>query len=135
MERRFEAKVSFSLFLVASTFNFVTGIAHAEEPGERKDSSQLEWPVKEALRKYGIKLKMPYAEARARMLRNGWTPDFSEAELRYKGNYRPYKRFPEILCGEGFDAICSAPFTKDEGYHSIEVREIKGMLVVRGASE
>jgi hypothetical protein len=135
MQRRTTGKERFGRLLVAIWLLLEAIAAHSEGHEERKDTSQLEWPVTGELRKYGIKLKMPYAEARERMLRNGWKPDLAEAELRYQGNYRPYRDFPEILCGEGYDAICSAPFIKGKDYHTIEVREHKGKLVVRGASE
>lgn len=132
---RFHKGKYFGYSLVAFGLIFGAAPTYSDGRKERTNTSQLEWPVNSELRKYGIKLKMPYAEARKRMLRNGWKPNFAEAEFGYQSNYRPYKHFPEILCGEGYDAICSAPFIKGEHSHSIEVRELKGQLVVRGASE
>jgi len=95
----------------------------------RPDTSELEWPVAKELRAYGIKLKMPYSEAKKLMLKNGWKLS------PYEKHIPNYKRFPEITCGEGYDAICSAAYSNGKGEQILDVREMKNKLVIRGSSE
>jgi len=76
---------------------------------------------------------MPYREARQHMIRHGWAPDPTEARERYKPGHLPYPEFPEVTCGEGYDAICSGWFLKGTESRTISVREVRKTLVVRGS--
>jgi hypothetical protein len=97
-------------------------------PENAPDSSKFEWPVALELMGLGIKLKTPYANAKKLMLKNGWTL----TPTIYLPNHPPYKEFPEIICGEGYDAICSAEFAKENQTMVVSVRALQGRLVVRG---
>lgn len=93
----------------------------------RSATSGLEWPVAKEIRAYGIKLKMPYSEAKKLMLKNGWKLSLFEKHTP------DYKDFPEITCGEGYDAICSAAYSNGKTEQILHVREIKNKLVIRGS--
>ena len=108
-------------------------IASSEASSERPDTSKFEWPVANDLAAYGIRLRMPYREARQRMIEHGWAPDPTEAIARHTRNHLPYPTLPEVLCGEGYDAICSGWFTKGSESRLLDVREVKKVLIVRGS--
>jgi hypothetical protein len=110
-------------------------IASSEGEPEIPDSSKFEWPVANDVAAYGIRLRMPYREARQRMIKHGWTPDSTEANARHTAAHLPYPEFPEVTCGEGRDAICSGWFTKGQESRLLDIRNVKKILVVRGSSE
>jgi len=107
----------------------------ANSSQDRIDTSKLEWPVASDLAQYGIHLRMHYREARQRMLTHGWALDPTEVNAKYGQGPRPYPEFPEVLCGEGYDAICSGWFSKEFASRTIDVRIVEGNLVVRGSSQ
>ena len=106
-----------------------TGLAIASSEGN------AEWPVANDLAAYGIHLRMSYREARQRMIKHGWAPDPIEANARHTAAHPPYPEFPEVLCGEGYDAICSGWFSKGSESRMLDVRAVKKVLVVRGSSQ
>src|SRR5262249_53893645 len=105
----------------------------SEASSERPDTSKFEWPVANDLAAYGIRLRMPYREARQRMIKHGWAPDSTEPIARHTRAHLPYPALPEVLCGEGYDAICSGWFTKGSESRLLDVREVNKVLVVRGS--
>jgi hypothetical protein len=107
-------------------------------PGGNTDESRtakLEWPLAPDLAAYGVRLRMPYGETRQRMIKHGWTPDPTEANARHTPSRLPYPEFPEVLCGEGYDAICSGWFSKGSESRLLDVREVNKALVVRGSGK
>ncbi|GAB3361953.1 hypothetical protein GCM10027430_36080 [Lysobacter tyrosinilyticus] len=60
------------------------------------------------LGKLGLKSGMTYSTAKARMARLGWAIDTSEPV-----NWVAYPKTPEVLCGRGWDAVCSVRFTRN----------------------
>lgn len=55
----------------------------------------------------GIKPGMTYAMARSSLLAEGWAPDRDRGAAG-----QAYKPFPEIICGNGRDAICTGRFIR-----------------------
>ncbi|GAA3929756.1 hypothetical protein GCM10022229_24310 [Luteimonas lutimaris] len=51
-----------------------------------------------------------YPEARAALVRAGWIPAPSGADSR------AWDKFGELVCGEGYQAVCSAEFRRNEDF-------------------
>lgn len=65
----------------------------------------------ERAKSLGFTIGHPYAKARDRLLALSWRPDLGWG----LSGVRPvlgYPGYPEILCGEGMDAVCTARLTK-----------------------
>jgi hypothetical protein len=92
--------------------------------------SMAEQDPSEVLRAIGIKEGLPCAKVKASLVARGWRPDMSEAESR-----PPYKQHPEISCGSGADAICSAGFIKGREQIAIMVGEAKSGLFSQALTE
>lgn len=60
----------------------------------------------------GVQLRSPYADARARLIGSGWKTDATWGTSGVHG-IGGYPRYPEVLCGEGRDAVCTGRFEKD----------------------
>ncbi len=56
----------------------------------------------------GFSLRKPYFEIRNSLALSGWNRDVAG------GSSKAFSEFPEIVCGSGMDAVCSARFVKDE---------------------
>jgi hypothetical protein len=120
---------------LVATLALATSCVALASQGERLDSSSFEWPVAKDLAQYGIHLRMPYQKARQRMIQQGWSPDPTEANERHKTGHLPYPNFPEVLCGEGYDAICSGWFSKGSEQRVLDVRDVRKVLLVRGSGQ
>jgi hypothetical protein len=59
----------------------------------------------------GVQLQSGYAGARAKLLAASWVADSGRGE---SGGHKPlaYRQYPEVLCGQGYDAVCSGRFEK-----------------------
>jgi hypothetical protein len=59
----------------------------------------------------GVRLQSGYATARASLLGAAWKAD---AAWGLAGVHQAltYRQYPEILCGEGYDAVCTGRFQK-----------------------
>jgi hypothetical protein len=62
-------------------------------------------------RKIGFTLSKPYSKVRTRLRKHGWSPDSSWG-LSGPHERLTYSAYPEILCGDGMDAICTARLMK-----------------------
>lgn len=62
-------------------------------------------------REIGLLLESPYAEARKRLMDLSWRPDISWGTSGV-GQEPAFKAFPEVLCGHGWDAICTARLSR-----------------------
>lgn len=62
----------------------------------------------------GFKLGSSYAKARASLLAKGWRAD-EEWGISGVHRKRSFNQYPEILCGEGYDAICTGRFHNASG--------------------
>ncbi len=69
---------------------------------------------------------MPYAQARDRLLKQGWTLDQTGVPKE-----PDYKLFPEVVCGRGFDAVCSARYQKNGIRIMLYVTDLSGRLTVK----
>lgn len=119
-----------SIGLIFVLFISCISLAYSERSDDIQDTSKIDWPVAEELSRYGIKVGMPYSRAKALMLKNGWVIDPDEVF----GSSNPYKSYPEIVCGEGYDAVCAAGFSKQNRHHTLDVRKVRSRIVIRGSS-
>ena len=75
----------------------------------------------------GVKVGMPYSKVKSLLRQTGWSPKFTNME-----DSPPYKHFPEISCGSGYDAICTVEFVKANESESIIVQESKKGIIFLG---
>ncbi len=68
-----------------------------------------------------------YLLLRDAFIKQGWLPDTEHSETTV------YPEFPEISCGAGIDAICSAGFKLDSRYEAVMVEVKNGELIVAGS--
>lgn len=59
----------------------------------------------------GVRLQSGYASARSKLLGTAWKADPSRSEDRVHKQL-PYRQYTEVVCGEGYDAVCSGRFVK-----------------------
>jgi hypothetical protein len=80
----------------------------------------------------GLRLHSRYASARARLLSTSWKPDLKHGEFSVHTE-PPYRQYPEVVCGDGRDAVCSGRFLKsgravlliiDQGSRALRVTSI-----------
>lgn len=70
----------------------------------------LAYAGNEELETYGLKMGLPYSKARSILIKNGWKPMLDSSSVKTS------LKFPEISCGSGKDAVCSAGFKRDKQY-------------------
>lgn len=91
--------------VLLSLFAFVPAtyvpVTHAQEMAARA-------AMPEPWRQLGIVPGMPYAKARRLLVAAGWQVSRAESTKA------PVPDFPEIECGQGQGAVCSAGFHKDD---------------------
>ncbi|MCX2921618.1 hypothetical protein ORK51_15680 [Stenotrophomonas rhizophila] len=76
----------------------------------------------------GVTVDMPYAQAKALLLKAGWV-----AEAPDNDGDPSFAAHPEVDCGQGWDAICSAGFSrKNEAYGLVLTPTDDGNLRVQG---
>lgn len=68
-----------------------------------------------------------YQLLRDAFIKQGWLLDTEHADPKV------YPEFPEISCGTGRDAICSAGFKLDSRYEAVMVEVKNGELIVAGS--
>ena len=59
----------------------------------------------------GVRLQSGYTTARAKLLGTSWKADSDWGESGVHKQLA-YRRYPEVLCGDGFDAVCTGRFEK-----------------------
>ena len=59
----------------------------------------------------GVQLQSGYATARSRLLRAAWVPD-STRGVSGVHQQIAFQQYPEVLCGEGYNAVCTGRFEK-----------------------
>ena len=76
----------------------------------------------------GITVGMPYAQAKALLIKAGWLASAPDNE-----GTPVFAAHPEVACGQGWDAICSAGFSrKNEAYGLVLTPTDDGNLRVQG---
>jgi hypothetical protein len=70
---------------------------------------KFEKTEQELARSYGVRLGTPYAKVKRELVRNGWQID--RGWLR---NQPAAHREGELICGSGYDAVCSTAFIRGE---------------------
>jgi hypothetical protein len=70
-----------------------------------------------------------YASARLKMNRLGWQID---REWGVSGVHRrlAFPQYPEVLCGEGYQAVCTGRFTKGDSAVLLTINQFKKSLPV-----
>lgn len=77
----------------------------------------------------GIRVGMPYAQARQALVGAGWQVEAPEA-----GGTPVFPATPEVECGQGRDAVCSAGYRKGTEAYGLMLETAKhGPLRVQGA--
>jgi uncharacterized protein len=59
----------------------------------------------------GVQLQSSYATARSNLFRSAWTADSTWGKSGVHKQLA-FQQYPEVLCGEGYDAVCSGRFEK-----------------------
>jgi hypothetical protein len=88
---------------------------------------------RDLMKELGLRQGQRYASAKAALLKRGWTVDRAHAKAREPGQGPPYG-FNEVVCGQGWDAICSARFVR-RGREMMLMMKPKTDLLVDGASD
>jgi hypothetical protein len=60
----------------------------------------------------GVQLQSSYATARSKLLRSAWTADSTWGESGVHKQLA-FQQYPEVLCGEGYHAVCTGRFEKN----------------------
>lgn len=60
----------------------------------------------------GVQLQSSYATARSKLLRSAWTADSAWGESGVHKRLA-FQQYPEVLCGEGFHAVCTGRFERN----------------------
>lgn len=83
-----------------------------EERGRWHPEAAQPAPAPGALaQRVGVQLQSGYASARSKLLGTAWKADASRREVSVQKQL-PYGLYPEVVCGEGYDAACSGRFLK-----------------------
>ena len=82
----------------------------------------------DSLSSVGINLGMNYNKGKTTLTNNGWR--VLEEQDQYA--IKPFKQFPEITCGSGYDAICSVGFERDGASFALTVKKQDGIVVITG---
>lgn len=77
----------------------------------------------------GVKVGSSYAKTRANLLASGWRTD-EEWGISGPHRSRSFNQYPEILCGEGYDAICTGRFLNASGALLVTIDQKKKALPV-----
>lgn len=72
-----------------------------------------------SLESYGLHKGMSYRQAKEILEKNNWSPTVED------GSKPTFVDFPEINCGEGYNAICSVGFEKGKSEMAIVVKRNK----------
>lgn len=76
----------------------------------------------------GITVGMPYAQAKVRLIKAGWLASAPDSE-----GTPVFAAHPEVECGQGWDAICSAGFHRgNEAYGLVLTPTDDDKLLVQG---
>ena len=84
-----------------------------EERGQWQPAAVLQQPVASGTlaQRVGVQLQSGYATARAKLLGTSWKAD-SDWGKPGVGKQLAYRQYPEVLCGDGYDAVCTGRFEK-----------------------
>lgn len=106
-----------SLVLPALVFSISISPTHAGDAGKPPDPLQA----------FGLTSGMEYKAAKAALLASGWSVQPSaQSEAAFPAS-------PEVECGSGLDAICSAGFSKGSEAFGLVVERRGTSIVVTGA--
>ena len=85
-------------------------------------------PLPTAWTQIGITVGMPYAQAKALLIKAGWVASAPDNE-----GTPVFAAHPEVDCGQGWDAICSAGFHRgNEAYGLVLTPTDDDTLLVQG---
>jgi hypothetical protein len=83
-----------------------------DEPGEwQAAAAQPPAATGPLAQRLGVQIQSGYATARARLLGTSWKADAGWGRSGVHGQLA-YRQYPEVLCGEGYDAVCTGRFVK-----------------------
>ena len=96
---------------VASGVHPPCSMADDVVPRHAQANSQAAASPAALARRLGVQLGSGYAAARARLLAASWKADSSRREFSLS-KQPEYRQYPEVVCGDGRDAVCSGRFMK-----------------------
>jgi hypothetical protein len=64
---------------------------------------------RQVARSYGVDLGTPYAKVKKELMRGGWKIDWDWVRSESEAG-----RESELICGSGYDAVCSATFVQGD---------------------
>lgn len=80
------------------------------------------------LKTLGLKEGQSYSSAKTQLIGKGWKVDSTYAAARDAGETPPYG-FKEVICGNGWQAVCSARFLRNGHEIMLTLRPKKSLLV------
>ena len=83
------------------------------------------------LKTLGLHAGQSYGLAKTQLIAKGWKVDTTYAQVREAGEPPPYG-FDEVVCGNGWQAVCSARFLRKDQEIMLTLRP-KKILLVEGA--
>lgn len=77
-----------------------------------------------------VKINDHYAGARLKLIRQGWQID---REWGISGVHEKltYAQYPEVLCGEGYQAVCTGRFKKGDSAILLTINQFKKNFPVK----
>lgn len=85
------------------------------------------------LKTLGLREGQSYASAKTQLIQKGWKVDAAYASTHEAGEAPPYG-FKEVICGHGWQAVCSARFLRSDKAVMLTLHPRK-VLLVSGASD
>lgn len=80
------------------------------------------------LKTLGLKEGQSYASAKTQLIHKGWKVDGAYAPTREEDETPPYG-FKEVICGNGWQAVCSARFLRNDQAVMLTLQPRRVLLV------
>ena len=118
------------LFFILAFFSSLVSVA-AVPKEHAKETSQFNSKLdgKRLAKQIGIRLSKPYSSTRLRLIKLSWHPDATWG-LADDRKLLSYPEYPELLCGHGIAAICTARFYKNDNAVILTINPLRPSLPV-----
>ena len=97
------------LLIISTNLVYAESCVKIRDGKEGYDCMKFSKKARESATKYGLKLGAKYSITRMQLIKHGWSVD--QNWLKENSFSSLYKN--ELVCGSGFDAICSTVFIKN----------------------
>jgi hypothetical protein len=105
-----------------------------EERGQWQTSLAERVATARLAQSVGVQLDSSYATARAKLLGRSWKADSAWGEPD-GSRPRAYQQYPEVVCGQGYDAVCTGRFKKAEQAILLTIDQRTSKLLVTSVDE